>query len=191
MDSRQNFLGEEIPSAGRHIRRLLQQALCPAFVRDADTVALASPWEEGDFRVGIYLYDIQDHSILQPRPVTLTEERRRYPPKAVELSYLLFCNEKNRFGGNDSERSQIILNEMIRTIYDFPTVGDEDVIQLSFAKESQDFKIELWNSFQKPLQPAVYIRAVPVLIASKRVEEISPVKDREYSVNRKEQGREK
>lgn len=149
---------------------LLKKNLCPEYVRDREAVLLTSPWEEGDFRVGVYLYDIQDHSVMSTEGSNINDEERCFPPKAVELSYMIFCNEKHRFGGVQREQVHAVLNEIIRLAYDNPLLQREDgeSVQVSFLREDAEFKLRLWGSFNQPLQPAVYIRAVPVLVASAR-----------------------
>lgn len=58
-------------------------------------------------------------------------------------------------------------------------------IRLVFLRENVEFKIRLWGSFNKALQPAVYIKTVPVLIASRRKRRISKVQERNYDVEKK------
>ena len=118
MDSGKEHLGSEIVQTGKCLMELLQKNLCPDFVRAPEEIALAAPWDEADYRVGIYLYDIQDYSICRTQESVINESLRRLPPKAVELSYLVFCNEKHRFGGLQREQLHAVLNEVIRTIYD-------------------------------------------------------------------------
>ena len=182
MDSDENHLGSEnyidneshfsseILLTENALLELLKKKLCPGYVRDREAVLLTAPWEEGDFRVGVYLYDIQDHSIMSTEGSYLNEEERRFPPKAVELSYMIFCNEKHRFGGVQREQVHAVLNEIIRLVYDNPLLQREDgeSVQISFLREDAEFKLRLWGSFSQPLQPAVYIRAVPVFVTSAR-----------------------
>lgn len=186
MDGKERF-GSEILKIGKCIQELFRKELCPDFVRDTDLVMLSAPWEEADYRVGIYLYDIQDYSLMQAGETPAGDRKRRYPPKAVELSYMIFCNEARRFGGTQREQTHIVLNEIIRTIHDNPVIQNEDgeKVQVSFLQESVEFKIRLWGSFDKPLQPAVYIKAVPVLIHSQRMRSVSKVKEIDMIVNEK------
>lgn len=188
MDSGQDNIGSEIPQVGRCLETLFKKTLCPMYVKDKDMVRQISPWENADYRVGIYLYDIQDYSVMATQAVMTDDKERRFPPKAVELSYMIFCNESSKFGGIQREQIQIVLNETVRTVYDYPILIGEygEEIQISFAREDMDFKIRLWQSFSRPLQPAVYIRAVPVLISSGRTQNISRVEERDYRVEKKE-----
>lgn len=186
MDSGQDYLESEILRAGKGLLELMRRNLCPAYVRDREHILLTAPWEESDFRVGIYLYDIQDYSLAGGQETAEGEDGIRFPPKAVELSYMLFCNEKRRFGGVQREPMQEILNEIARTVYDNPLLesGSGGPVGLSFLREDVEFKIRLWGSFSQPLQPAVYLRAAPVLITSRRVRRAARVREREYGVDK-------
>ncbi len=186
MDGGQTYPVDEVLLTGKCLLELLRRNLCPDYVRDSENILLTSPWEEADYRVGAYLYDIQDYSAVTPQQIQEGEDRLRFPPKAVELSYMLFCNEKHRFGGLRREELQGILNEIIRTVYDHPSLErpDGETVQLSFLREDVEFKIHLWESFHQPLQPAVYLRAAPVLIASGRTRKVNRVKERDYGLNR-------
>lgn len=187
MDRGKEHLESEIVQAGKCLLALLRESLCPEYVRDQDAIAFAAPWDEEDYRVGVYLYDIQDFSICHPAAVMENETGQRFPPKAVELSYLVFCNEKHQFGGLQREGMHAIFNEVIRAVYDHPVFLQEngETVEISFLRESEDFKIRLWGSFQQALQPAIYIRVAPILVSSRRVKEVHPVQERDYRTGRK------
>lgn len=187
MDCGKEYLDSEIVQTGKCLLELLRGNLCPDYVRDFEEIALAAPWDEADYRVGVYLYDIQDYSICGTREVAINEGQRRFPPKAVELSYLVFCNEKHRFGGLQREQLHAVLNEVMRVVYDHPVLLREngEEVELSFLRESAEFKIRLWGSFNQALQPAVYLRAVPVLLASRRLCEVHAVEERDYRTSPK------
>ena len=184
MDSGKKRLGSEILQTGRCLLDLLERELCPDLVRDGDLIRFASPWEEADYRVGVYLYDIQDYSAMPTAEVRVSEEERRFPPKAVELFYLVFCNETHRFGGVRREGILVLLNEIVRAVYDNPVLEREDgnAFQISFLRESVEFKMRLWGSFDRPLQPAVYLNAAPVTVESGRKRRVSRVRERDYDL---------
>ena len=177
---------DEILLTGKCLLQLLRDNLCPGYVRDRDSILLTAPWEEEDYRVGVYLYDIQDYSLAVAATADTGGDTLRFPPKTVELSYMLFCNEKHRFGGLQRERLQGILNEMIRILYDNPTLIREDgeTVGISFLRESVEFKIRLWGSFNQPLQPALYLKAAPVTVASARTRKVNRVKERDYGMEK-------
>ena len=186
MDGSQSYPEDEILLTGKSLLELLRGNLCPGYVKDRENILLTAPWEEADFRVGVYLYDIQDYSPVTVGPSETGTNSLRFPPKAVELSYMLFCNEKHRFGGVQREQLQGILNEMIRTVYDNPYLQREDgeKVGFSFLRESVEFKIRLWQSFSRALQPALYLRATPILIASGRTRKVHRVKERDYGLEK-------
>lgn len=169
---------------GSRLAELLRRELCPRTVRDGSSIAMVSPWEERDYRLGIYLYDIQDYSAMIPY---ITREDG-VPPKAVELYYMIFCGEAGNFGKSNQEEAHIMLNEVMRAVAFWPELHMEDgaVVHLHFVKETVNFKLELWGSFQKPLRPAVYLQAVPVLISSGKTQEKIPVKEARYQVMRRD-----
>lgn len=179
---------EEMLDTSNALLELIRYGLCPYYLTDAATVALTVPGSEEDYRVGVYLYDIQDYSALIPDFTMIGQEERQYPPKAVELSYCIFCNESKQFGGVKRDKIQALLNQIIRVIHDNPVIDRKEgkTLQLSFAFLDLDLKIKLWGSFQQALQPAVYIKAVPVLIASDRVASVPVVKERDYRMEKKE-----
>lgn len=186
-DREQEFLpDDEILLTGKCLLELLRRSLCPGYVRDKESILLTAPWDEEDYRVGIYLYDIQDYSLAAVAAAEAGGDTMRFPPKAVELSYMLFCNEKHRFGGLRREQLQGILNEIVRTLHDNPSLRREDgeTVGFSFLRESAEFKIRLWESFSQPLRPAVYLRAAPVLVASARTRKVVRVKERDYGVEK-------
>lgn len=136
--------------------------------------------------MGIYLYDIQDYSLAASGSADSGDDTLRFPPKALELSYLLFCNEKHRFGGLQRERIQGILTEIVRAVYDHPRLRREDgeTVEFFFLRESVEFKIRLWGSFNQPLQPAVYVRAAPAAVASARTRKAYRVRERDYGLEK-------
>lgn len=187
MDGAQNRLDSEILQTGKSLLKVLKRSLCPGYVRDEDAVVLTAPWDEEDYRVGIYLYDIQDYSLVSAPGVFIDEKKRRFPPKAAELSYLIFCNQNHRFGGLQKEQLHLVLNEIVRAVYDHPVLEREDgeKVELSFLREDVEFKIRLWGSFNQALWPAVYVKAAPVLIASRRLQSVTRVEERDYDVKKR------
>lgn len=179
----------EILQTGTGIVELLKRQLSPQIIRDADAIALASPWEDKDYRLGVYLYDIRSC------PVTLPYEQGRGGKyvsggvqKAVELCYMIFCNASGNFGEIRQDELHGMLNEVIRTICANPVLELEkhEKLQIFMSNEDVDFKVRLWGGFQLPLRPAVYVHAVPVVIAQETGYVPEPVRAAEYNVSAKE-----
>jgi hypothetical protein len=159
---------------------------------DSDRITLCSPhYEKTDFYIGICLYDIQDFSSAQTSAFQYTKDSvkneaiRKQPPKLIELGYMIFTNETEAFGGYAPEYGQQLLSEIIRIIYEDPFTDTVDETPLSFAFLSADSKIKLWQSFTKPMQPAVYVNAGPVPIMPIKFKIIPLAEERETDINRK------
>lgn len=159
---------------------------------DSDRIILCSPhYKQTDFYIGICLYDIQDFSPAQSGTFQYTKDSkkddavRKKPPKLIELGYMIFTNEAEAFGGYAPEYGQQLLSEIIRVIYENPFANADNETPLSFAFLSVDNKIKLWQSFTKPMQPAVYLNAGPMPIMPLEFRVIPIAKERDAEVNRK------
>ena len=114
MGSDKAGVGSGISETGKCILKLFRKRLCPEFVRDEDLILLTSPWEEADYRVGIYLYDIQDHSVMTTAEIPVSDTLRRFPPKAVELSYLASEEQKDFLSAMDYAQAAPSLSQAQR-----------------------------------------------------------------------------
>jgi len=160
---------------------------------DGDRVILCSPhYRQTDFYIGICLYDIQDFSSAQTsayqytKDVAKSEATGRKPPKLIELGYMIFTNEAEAFGGYAPEYGQQLLSEIIRDVYENPFADADNKTPLSFAFLSADSKIKLWQSFTKPMQPAVYVNAGPIPVMPLKFKVVPLAKERETEISKKE-----
>ena len=159
---------------------------------DSDRITLCSPhYEKTDFYIGICLYDIQDFSSVQTsafqyiKDLVKNEAIKKQPPKLIELGYMIFTNETEAFGGYSPEYGQQLLSEIIRVIYEDPFSDAVNETPLSFAFLTADSKIKLWQSFTKPMQPAVYVNAGPVPVMPLEFKVIPLAKEQEADIKRK------
>lgn len=179
-----------LSQSGAFLLGRLAEALVPEVLFSRDDLALAPPYQENrDFRVGVYLYDIQDFSaVTGPGPERLSASERRLPPKPVELHYLVFANQSIPFGRMRGEEEQLLLEAAVRAFHDggrLSLPGNPVGLQFSFLALSE--KIALWQSFGKPLQPAVYITLSPVLVPSGRILVTPEVREISYRYRTLEQ----
>jgi hypothetical protein len=153
---------------------------------DNDRIILCAPhYKQSDFYIGVCLYDIQDFSSAQTSAFQYikneekSEAIKKRPPKLIELGYMIFANEEEAFGGYAPDYGQQLLSEAIRAIYEDPFADTDKKTPLSFAFLSVDSKIKLWQSFTKPMQPAVYVNAGPVPIIPLGMDAVPLAKERE------------
>lgn len=175
----------KISDVSSYIRKLLIKNLVPGFTASGDDIKLILPNQKNeDYKIGIWLFDIQDFSLAAGINYKIVDEHhRQYPPMPIELYYMIMINEEEQFGGSDIEEEQMILQKIFCCFHDNSFIAAEDRINFYFVKYTQEEKLRLWQTLSKPIQPALYIQAAPVLIQSEKVEEFNEVKERKTNVN--------
>lgn len=177
-----------IAECGVALTKLLQKQMVPHDVMSPELITLRIPQlQDQDYVVGIYLYHIEeDQDAPRQEFIDIGETKRRFPGKSMSLSYVLFINEEATFGGFHKEQEDRLLERMIQIFHDEQHLQVEDqscVIQ--FDSLDVDSRIRLWQSFSKPLQPAIYLRIHPLIISSRKEETVHRVKTRAiHSVRR-------
>lgn len=167
-----------IHEVSRTICRHLVEQLYPDYLLDRDGVQLCIPrHEHQDVQIGIYLYDISEYSITAQRYASVDGDSRVFPPKLMELSYLIYVNEDARFGGYNKEQEEILYEKMIQIFHDLSMLEVNSAqIPIQFVNMELDSKIHVWESLHQPLQPALYLRVAPVEIASLQSEKVNIVR---------------
>ena len=168
-----------IHEVSKALQDMLSSQLYPEWLMDQDGVQPCIPSHENqDYKVGIYLYDLAEYSIAAQRYATITDHTRVFPSKLISLSYLIYVNEEVQFGGYNKEQEEVLLERMIQVIHDTSALeAAQQHVNLQFENVDVENKIRLWQSLNKPLQPALYIKVLPVEIKSNRQEEVTLVHD--------------
>lgn len=161
------------------LQDILRKYLYPDYLLDMDGVKLCIPkHDEQDYQIGIYLYDVSEYSLIAQRYATIEDHTRVFPPKLMEISYLIFVNESVQFGGYDKLQEDRLYEKMIQIFHDESVLEVEGKqLPIHFENINLDNKIRLWQSLNTPLQPALYIKIAPVEIASGKQEQDTLVKD--------------
>lgn len=164
--------------------------LYPDYLLDRDGVQLCIPrHEHQNVQIGIYLYDISEYSITAQRYASVDGDSRVFPPKLMELSYLIYVNEDARFGGYNKEQEEILYEKMIQIFHDLSVLQVKNCqLPLQFVNMELDSKIHIWESLHQPLQPALYLRVAPVEIASMKNEKVNIVRHVDVKTKSKHKG---
>lgn len=162
----------------------LRGDLAAVVVSAGDEIKLSHPGAEEDFRLGIYLYDMEEVRPNGPsRPVQVSEQERRLPDLILALRVMVFANRKTAFNAMEAEDEIRLLEAVIRSLH---SVSDLDVdgrkVKVLFHQLSQAEKVALWQSLNCPFQPAVYLDLEPVPIPDTRILRVPPVRERSVSV---------
>lgn len=149
-----------------------------------DDIKLSHPGAEADFRLGIYLYDVDEvRPDGPPRPVRVSEQERRPPDLNLVLHLMIFANRKVAFNAMEAEDEMRLLEAATRSIHSVSALDvDGRNVRVSFQWLTRAEKVSLWQSLNCPLQPAVYLDLEPVSIPDARILRVPPVRERSVSV---------
>lgn len=176
-----------IAECGKALIERLQEELIPHYVLGKELIALRVPQlQSQDYVIGTFLYHIEeDRNVNFQQFVDISDTKRQYPGKAIALYYVLFVNEEATFGGFHKEQEDRLLEKMIQIFHDHQTLMiEQQECNVNFDHLDLDSRIRLWQSFSKPLQPAIYVKVHPIMIASLKEEDVHRVKSRHIQVER-------
>lgn len=179
-----------LTQAGGMLRELLQQALLPGVLSREEDIRLAWPQAQEDYRLGIALYDIEAvRPYGTPVPVRVGETERRGPAGSFALRFLVYANRNVPFNSMGAEDEMVLLEAVLRAVYNAeprPLAGEEVSIRLDPVTRQE--KAALWQSFNAPLQPAVYLVMEPLKVPSDKLEHFVPVRSIQVKSSKKERG---
>lgn len=170
------------------------------FSIDGEAVSLVSPdevSEDSSTRVGLSLYRIEENASMKnsntahatSNPIVAQE-----PPLALDLYYLVTAYSGATDGTAATLEQQRLLGAAMQTFHDDAVLSGEQLsgtldsdidLQISLVNTSVDELTGLWTTVpDTAFQPSAVYHVGPVLIDSRRREEITPVTDRETTVDR-------
>lgn len=165
-----------------------------------DDISLTSPDDVGsdsDTRLSVYLYKVE--RTQQQQPQTITEDNvRKGSPLSLELHYLMTAYPStagaNATTNNRDQHS--VLGLAMQVLHDNSTLdterlgtsfGDDPTPNIRMDTEAETTVSRIWDSFRDvPLYPSVTYTVSPILLDSRRTEEIQRVSDRQTSIDRTE-----
>jgi len=163
----------------------LRDALCPGVLSDRESVKLAYPGADEEFRLGLSLYDLEEiRPGGPPHMVPQGEDLRRFPDLAISMHYLVFPNRKAPFRGVEAVDEMLMLEGVLRAVSNRAGLewGGQRLL-LSLQPLDLEGRSALWQSLGQPLQPAVYLTIEPVPIPSGRVLRVPVVRSTEADVD--------
>lgn len=115
-----------IADTGKRLVEMLQQALCPELIKNADEIGLRSPEDKGDVSLGLFLYDVrQSEEVFQQSNVVVQEQnmvtRISRPPVYLSLYYMITPYAKGDVMYRLYQEEQI-LGRIIQLFYDNPVI---------------------------------------------------------------------
>jgi hypothetical protein len=163
-------------------------------------ISLTSPDDVGsdsDTRLSVYLYKVERNK--QQQPQTITEDNvRKGSPLSLELHYLMTAYPSTA-GADETTNNRdqhSVLGLAMQVLHDNSGLDterlgasfrDDPTPNIRMDTESETTVSRIWDSFRDvPLYPSVTYTVSPVLLDSRRKEEIQRVSEREANIDRKE-----
>ena len=183
-----------IAEVSQSIIKLLRKELFPDIIKKYEQIALSSPSNSGDVKVGLHLYEIKENSdFIQRNMISAGENILKFPPQSLTLFYLLtvYSNADKNSKAIDEQR---ILGKVMQILNDHPvfekddllgSIGDEDE-SFEIIRENLSFedKVKLWQFPNIPYQLSMVYKVQPVMIESTRIKEVKRVKDVSINIRR-------
>lgn len=168
------------------VLRKLREALCPEAMQSPEAIQIAAPTDKnGDFQLGIFLYDIREMSEYRSSTkIRNANGTKTLPPKPLSLFYMLFLNSRAQVASG-AQAEQRILGRAIQALSDDPFMDvtavhafddpEEEAAGITFLNLSFEDKTKIWQGLSTPYQVALYFSVSPVLISSRKVTPFSRV----------------
>lgn len=172
--------------------KVLREALVPDLVGHPDGVGLAHPHDKGDMNLSLFLYEIQENTDFRSNDLIDQGERMRYPPIALDLTYLITAHSASDVLTRAIDEQRIIGRTM-QVFHDQNVLRGDDLVG-SLAGTSESYRI-VKNEI--PLETAISLfpnipyklslsyKIGPVYIDSTRTRTVARVGERQINLKRK------
>ncbi len=165
-------------------------------VAHPESIGLASPLEEGELMVSVYLFDIRQSRDYQTNEMIVHNRGTlRYPPLCLELYYLITVHSRADLPVRALDSNRMI-GTVLQTLHDHASVGGSELIG-TLKDNNEELRLmlddlpseRLGQIFsQKPYRLSVACRAGPILLESKRTKQVSRVLDASLATEHRDGG---
>ena len=178
-----------LEQAGKLLLEPLQEALVPSVLHSQDAIQITYPNAQQDYRVGVFLYDLEEvRPYGTPPPIRVSDTQRRGPNRTFALHFLVYANRKVPFDGMTALDEMLLLEAVMRAVHNFvPVELEGETVTIQFDSLTRQEKATLWQSLSSPLQPAVYLVMEPLVVPSTKLERFIPVRQVQIKSNRKKE----
>lgn len=176
-----------IADVGQAMVSLLRVHLVPEVIFKAELISLCSPKEFGEYRLGIYLYDVQEcDGIRNATRQWNGEEIQMNPPMYLNLYYMIVPYSHSD-GIYRSVEEQRVMGRTLQVLRDFPLMNsityeaeeknDSHTIQIEIMDISFEEKLKIWNGLQEGCRNAVFCKVAAVELESTRSRSVKRVRE--------------
>lgn len=179
-----------IADIGLSLVKVLREALVPELIPHSDGVGLAHPNDKGDMNLSLYLYEIKENTDVRSNDLIDQGDRMRYPPIALDLSYLITAHSSSDVLTRAIDEQRII-GKTMQVLHDHNTLKDEDLVgslrgsggAYRLVKEELPLETAVGLFPNMPYKLSLCYKLGPVFLDSTRTKQVSRVRERHIKVN--------
>lgn len=184
-----------IAEVGETLLRLFRKGMNPEPIPDEKHIGVASPVDNGDFKLTIYLYDIAvSGENLQHSMIRRGQRMMQYPPLPVNLYYLITAHSPSGMNSSGMQspgiEEQRILGKVIQMVHDHRTVqgswlvgslqDSQEEFRIGIHPVPMETKIQLFS--KESYKCSIAIEVGPIFLDSTRMEKSSLVKEGDFTL---------
>lgn len=178
-----------IENIGNLLVELLCREMVPEVIMHDSSIGLCSPDDHGDFKLGIYLYDIcENEDIRASGMINAGTKKQLYPPVYLSLCYMItaYSDSDIKFRAQEEHK---ILGRVVQVLRDNSVLPKEILgggasmpAQIQIQSMQQYEKMHMWNFSGEPYRLSLFYRIQPVEISSAKTREIVRVRDADFTM---------
>lgn len=177
-----------ISDVGRSIVQLLREQMSPEPVTHPELIGLSTPWDQGNYAVTLFLYQVKEHQ--EGRRTTMInrgETAQQFPPLVLNLHFLLTVHSKSDPVTRSIDEHRMIGRAM-QVLYD-NSIVDPSLLQGSLADTDAEIRIMLEDLPLERLQAffsngsyklSLSYAVGPIYVGSTRTKTVKRVKERTF-----------
>ena len=178
-----------ISEVGKQLVKILARELVPDVILHSGSIGLCSPDDHGDFRLGVYLYDVNPSETVQQSGMVSTGLRSQsYPSSFLSLDYMItaYSDSDLKFR---AEEEMKILGRVVQVLGDQRLLDAEALgigasmgAKIELQRLDRYEKMRLWTFPNEPYKLSLFYRIEPVEITSAKSEPVVRVRDLHLTV---------
>lgn len=181
-----------ITDVGLSLVKVLREALVPDLVGHPDGVGLAHPHDKGDMSLSLYLYEVKENMDHRSNDLIDQGGTLRYPPIALDLSYLITAHSASDVLTRAIDEHRII-GRTLQVLHDHSVLKGDDLVgslagtDSAFRIAKEEIPLETAVSLfpNMPYKLSLNYKIGPVYLESTRTKPTTRVRERQVSLKQK------
>lgn len=185
-----------IAEVSQKLADILTDQLVSDILPDSNSIGFCTPQEQGDYTLGIHLYNIERNADLAySGMVNRGLRQQRFPAQVLSLYYMITPYSKSDLRFRQIEE-QKVLGGVLQALADHniiagsafgnDTLGQDARIEL--LEMDMEEKIKIWGDTTKLYKPSVFCKITPVELDSLKTKTVARVREFAISLDESTEG---